>query len=81
MANQHDYINYNNIDLLASHKRKKSSDFIEKEYRFKIKADIKNHIKMNAYFREIEKLIKNMQVLNVEYYKWEKEKEKEKEGK
>ena len=73
MANQHDYINYNNIDLLASHKRKKSSDFIEKEYRFKIKADAANHIKVDAYFEEILELIKNMQVLNVEYYKWEKE--------
>ena len=73
MPSSHDYINYINIDDLKSTKIRPLTDFTDKEYRFKIKADAKNHDKLNKYFKEILNLIKERTILNAEYYTWEKE--------
>ena len=67
LPNSHDYIN---VDDSKKFKIRSLSDFTDKEYRFKIKADNKNHDKLNQYFLA---LIKEKTILNVEYYTWEKE--------
>jgi len=73
MANQHDYINYNDMDLLASHK-KKQLEFVTKEYRFNIKATKENHKKLDEFFKNATKEIMDLfEILNIDYYKWEKE--------
>ena len=72
MAQQHDYINYNDIDMLASHK-KKYPEFTTKEYRFNIRATKENHKIIDKFFREMMPQIMHHEILNIDYYKWEKE--------
>jgi len=75
MANQHDYINYNDPDVVMTRIPKKSSDFTEKEYRFKIKADAKNHEAINKFFKDVLIIpVNDLLILDYEYYIWEKEK-------
>ena len=76
MANQHDYINYFNVDDIATKKTRKAIDFMEKEYRFKIKADKENHKIVDEAFKMFFQDLKGLEtlkILNIDYYKWEKE--------
>ena len=72
MANYHDYILYNNTDNIVKHK-KKQLEFFNKEYRFNIRATKENHKIVDKFFKDLLPKIMEMNILNIDYYKWEKE--------